>query len=228
MKRFTANMKNVSCSFENIVKHVKGVIPVMADYAYAYRYFQKKYGYKIFSTIPLPFDTNSVQFVFREETKISILHGITRPKEKGSPYIVEALNRIKKDFSDMVNIHIVNHLPLVEYLNIVNEATIIIDQCFAWSYGMNTIEAMSMGKVVLSGNEPENTKEFMVDSCPVVNIQPDVNDIYEKVKMLILNPDEIRRISKLSREYAESMHDSKIVAEKYLELFLRNNANINY
>ena len=61
-----------------------------------------------------------------------------------------------RKYSDKIDIRVVERAPLLEYLKIMQEANIIIDQCYSYGYGMNAIEALAMGKVVLSGNEEEN------------------------------------------------------------------------
>ena len=110
-------------------------------------------------------------------------------------------------------------MPLNEYLLQMEEANIIIDQCYTDSYGMNAIEALSMGKIVLSGNEPNNVIEFGVDYCPVINIKPSVDCIVNELTKLINEPAKLKDLSYQSMLYASQVHNCEKVATKYLNLF---------
>lgn len=224
INKFTKTLSVDKLAFIPLLNHIKGVIPVMIDYAEAYRYFQKDYNYNILPTIPLPFNTYSVEIKDRKIEVINIFHGVTRPEDKGSKYIIDAMQRIGIKYGNKVKINIISHLPLKEYLNQIKNADILIDQTYSKSYGMNTIEGLSMGKVVLSGNEQGNAEEFCTTDCPVVNILPNADDIYNKLEYLINNRDIMRRTAQNSVLYARSIHDYKIVARKYIELFLEYNS----
>lgn len=217
--KYYSNIKTFKEDFYNIIGSVKGVIPVMLDYAAAYRKFINKYNYKLYNTIPLPYDTDNIEIKTASHSKIVIFHGITRSKEKGSEIIIEALNKLSQKYQDLISIKIVSGVPLNEYLSLMRESDIVIDQCYAYSYGMNAIEALAGGKIVLSGNETGNPKEFGIKSCPVINIKPDVANIYEALDKLINDPELRRSISKESTIYARKVHNCKIVASKYINLF---------
>lgn len=224
LSKFTRSLDVDKINYLSFSEYIKGVIPVMIDYSEAYKYFEKQYKYRILPTIPLPFDTQSVVECGYNGGTINIFHGVTRPEEKGSPFIINAMKRIAEKYADKVKINIVSHLPLNEYLKILERADILIDQAYAKSYGMNAIEGLAMGKIVLSGNEPGNAEEFGVTDCPVVNIKPDADDIYNKLEQLVNNIDKVKQLSKESVQYARIIHDQKNVARKYIELFSRYNS----
>jgi glycosyltransferase involved in cell wall biosynthesis len=108
-------------------------------------------------------------------------------------------------------------MSLMKYLKILEQANIIVDQALSYEYGMNAIYSMAMGKVVLSGNEPECQDEFNRSDIPVINIKPDVEDIYNKLEKLVLNKDEIIKIGKKSREFVEDFHSHIKVAQQYID-----------
>lgn len=220
-EKFLKNIDEDKKTWLEVVKNAKGIIPVMIDYADAYRYFKDKYNYHLYKSIPLPFDTNSANVTNDLKNKIVVMHGVTRPKDKGSDFIIPALNRLQKDYPDKVEVKIVYHLPLEDYLKVIEQSNIIIDQCYAYSYGMNAIEAMAMGKVVLSGNELGNAEEFGQKDCPVINIHGDSDEIYSILVELIKDANVIKKISKKSRDYAVNVHNCRTVAQQYIETFLK-------
>jgi glycosyltransferase involved in cell wall biosynthesis len=78
---------------------------------------------------------------------------------------------------------------------------------------------MAMGKVVMSGAEPECLEEFELKNIPIINILPDPQDIYNKIKSLVLNKKSITKIGQESRKFVETFHDSHKVAKQYLEVW---------
>ena len=215
------NIEKQKEKFDNHIKYVKGIIPIAHDYAMAYAHQKKMYGYCIYPTIPLPFDVHSVNYQNVVYDKIVIMHGMNRPYEKGSYIIISALNRIQKDFPNKVDIRIVKNLPLKKYLKVLENANIVVDQCYGCSNGMNTIESLSMGKVVLSGNSKEYHQVYTALENPVIDIEPNSEQIYQAMRNLVLNPKLITDISKKSRLFAEAIHDCVGVAKKYIEIFGR-------
>ncbi len=217
--KFNKKIEKEKIKFEHYIRYIHKIIPIAYDYEKAYRNFENDYKYTIYNTIPLPYDTTTAEFNNKVNGKINILHGINRPYEKGSYIIISALDRIKRLYGEKVSINIVYQLSLNEYLKIMSEANIVIDQCYGLSNGMNTIEALSMGKVVLTGNKQDYQKCFTSLNNPVLNIYPNSDQIYSVLEDLILHPNKIEEISVKSRHYAESVHDAKIVADQYLKIF---------
>lgn len=217
--KFSCSLKKEAAHSLPLYDFIRGVIPVTKDYADAYRYYKDRHKLHIYPTVQLPFDTKSVDYNNTFGNKIIIMHGINRGIEKGSDYIVQALKKLETKYPEIVEIVIVKHVSLSDYLRIMQKSNVVIDQCYAEGCGMNAIEAMSMGKVVLGGNEPGNAEEYGENNCPVINIHANVEEIYSILVDLVNNPDKIKRISKESREYAVRVHDCRTVAQKYINLF---------
>ena len=205
--------------FIHCMSFIQKAIPVMYGYAQAWRNSEYTRSCKILPTIPLPINTSKYEVNNTISGKIVVFHGIIRPEQKGTPLIVKAMDRLQKNFPDKVECVAKGGMSLNEYLPLLNRTNILIDQAYADSVGMNGLYALAMGKVVLGGNAPENQKEFNEYDCPIVNIEPDVEDIYCKLEDLILNSDKIGVLSKKSREYVERVHDAKVIAKKYISVF---------
>jgi hypothetical protein len=202
---------------------VNKVIPVMYQYAEAWRKSKYAFSYNVLETIPLPVNCSAFKINNTLDSKIVIFHGIIRPVDKGTKYIKDAMDRLQKEFPDVVECRAEGGLPLNEYLLLLNRTNVLIDQALADSVGMNGLYGLAMGKVVLGGNEPENQKEFNRNNSPVINITPNSEQIYQELKRIVLSPIIIADISNKSREYVEEVHDSIIIAQKYIEVFEKNN-----
>lgn len=214
--------KNRKSHFEYCMSFIHKSIPVMYMYAEAWRKSSFTESCKVYKTIPLP--VNVAKYKVRNvlEDKIVVFHGIIRPEEKGTPLIIAAMNKLQDCYPESVECIAKGGMPLDEYLPLLSRTNILIDQVYSDSVGMNGLYALAMGKVVLGGNAYENQVEFDSPDCPVVNIEPNIDDIYKKLEELILNRDLIVELSRKSREYVARVHDAKIIAQKYVEVFGMN------
>jgi glycosyltransferase involved in cell wall biosynthesis len=209
--------------FKYISTFINKVIPVMYDYAEAWRNSVYAQSYTVIPTIPLPVETEKYEPYNEINGKIVVFHGIIRPKAKGTDYIVSAMERLTEKYPDKVECIAKGGLPLSEYLEVLRRTNILIDQTYAASSGMNALYSLAMGKVLLGGNEPENSIEYNYPNIPIVNIGPDSNQIFSELEKLILHPENIIRLSEEGRKYVEKVHDSKVVAQKYIDVFQKFN-----
>ena len=204
--------------FSELISAVDGVIPVMYDFAFPFRQFALEYPVRLEQAIPLPLDLESVSYTPAEVAgKIKILHGRSRDDFKGSEIIMRAMKSIKIKYPDKVELILPEKLPLKQYLEVMATTDVVIDQCRSYSYAMNALFAMAMGKVVLSGNEPECVAEMGVQS-PVINILPDEKFIEETLESLVRDPELIIAYGRAGRECVTKYHEAGIVASKYLSL----------
>lgn len=98
-----------------------------------------------------------------------------------------------------------------------NSAHIILDQVYSYDQGFNALEAMAKGKVVFTGAETEFLHQYQLKENEVcVNALPYVDDIVEKLSLLIENPDLILEISKSAKAFIEKEHHYKTIASTYL------------
>ena len=207
---------NLYCEYSRIAK---GVIPVMYDYAEGYRQLELGKKIRLLETVQLPLNLDGIEVNNIIDDKIIVFHGINQPEMKGTKIIREAMSKIERDYPEKVKCVSVGNMALKDYLNILKKANIIIDQCYLFSYAMNAIYAMAMGKVVFSGNEKECQDEYNNFDIPVINITPNPQQIYNEIKRFIEEPNMIREYSKKSREFVESFHSDVVVARKYIDIF---------
>ena len=81
---------------------------------------------------------------------------------------------------------------------------------------------MSMGKVVLGGNEYEYTRLYENPKCPVLNIEPNKQSILGKLEELILNRKKIIQIGQQSRNFVEQHHNYIKIASSFVKHWTEN------
>ena len=106
------------------------------------------------------------------------------------------------------------------YLDYITSVDIVVDQINTYSYGMNALLALSYGKVVLSGCEPECLTALNISSSPIINLKPNINHIYNTLKTLLASsPEQLNELSSQSKRYVQKHHDcTKIALHVILKL----------
>lgn len=198
-----------------IIQNCDGVIASDIDYHIPYKWKEKYLG-----LIPNPINTEKIKFSpLKINGKIKIFHGVNKSAlhKKGSHYFFDALEIIKKKYSEKVDIQTVYSLPYNEYIKIYDSCHILLDQVMGYDQGYNALEAMAKGKVVFTGAEQEWLEYYnLKENTVAINALPEASSIAQKLEWLILNPHKIEEISRNARSFIENEHDYKRIAEQYL------------
>ena len=200
---------------ELIVKKVDGIIPVLYEYSTVYEGNPKRT-----LTIPLPISTSEIKYSDNiAGNKLHFFHGLNREFFKGTEFMVKALNKLESKYPNDVKVTVAGKMKLTDYLKTLNEANVILDQCKVYSYAMNSLYAMALGKVVLSGADERSLANLGIAKadCPIINITPDADQIYEQLLMLLDQKNTMVDRGQKSRKYIQDHHEAEKVAKTYLK-----------
>lgn len=201
-----------------IFKHISGVLASDIDYHLPLLNHPKYLG-----LVPNPINYNKIEFIPLSMTnKIIIFHGVNSQNyiKKGNVFFDEAIEIIKNKFPDKVKVIRTEDIPYNDYIKVYDACHILLDQVYAYDQGYNALEAMAKGKVVFTGAEQEWLDYYNIEADTVaINALPDANKISAKLEWLILNPENILKISKNARAFIEKEHDYITIAQKYLEVW---------
>ncbi|MBQ7421145.1 MAG: glycosyltransferase [Prevotella sp.] len=145
--------------------------------------------------------------------------GIQRGKEeyKGTDVMLRALERVAAEVPERCRIVKVESVPFEEYKRLLDGSDVLLDQLYSYTPAMNALEAMAHGIVVVSGGEPENYEILGETQLrPIVNVLPDEEDVYQKLRALADHPQDVARRKQESLEYIRRHHDHLKVAGEYL------------
>lgn len=194
---------------------IHGVIASDMDYHIPLENNEKYLG-----LIPNPINTKSLAYQQIENLeKVVVFMGINRANYllKGIDFFEKALEIIKQEFPDKVEVVTAENLPYDVYIKQYDRAHILLDQVYSFDQGFNALEAMAKGKVVFTGAEREWKKLYGYEEDEVcINALPNVDYLVDKLRWLITKPEHIKRIGSNARKYVEKDHDYKKVAKTYL------------
>ena len=150
---------------------------------------------------------------------LRIVHAPTDRRFKGTERILEALEHVDEPFE----LVLVEGKTAEEAREIYRSADIIIDQISGGSYGVLSIEAMALGKPVITFIS-ENTRKSH-PMLPVVSA--DFDNLSYVVSGLLADNEKRISLGKSGRKYAERYHDNIRVSAFLADLYKGTLSNNN-
>ncbi|SHH11180.1 Glycosyltransferase involved in cell wall bisynthesis [Virgibacillus chiguensis] len=144
-----------------------------------------------------------------------VVHAPTSRNLKGTEFILHAVDELKQ-LGISFQFKLLEGLTYEETKDLLSQSDIVIDQLRIGASGYISSEAMALGKPVICYIREDLTEKYPGE-IPVVNATP--STITSVLKKLIQSPDRWVEIGKKGREYIETYHDSRIVANRYLEVY---------
>lgn len=157
--------------------------------------------------VPLRVDLSKFSPVYPEVKKERpvIVHAPSKRSGKGTAGILRALEAVKQDYE----LILVEGKTQEEAIELYKRADIIIDQVSVGSYGVFAIEAMALGKPVITYIS-EELKESFPDELPIISA--DFDTMTETIEDLIRDGEKRHKLGQAGRAYAERYHDNVRVA----------------
>lgn len=202
-----------------IADRCDGIIACLYEYYAAYKeYYDDKLAY-----ISEPVNTKEITFTQRGGSdKVRFFIGIQKERSqlKGTDVMYRVLQEVQKKYSTQCIVNKVESVPYDEYINMMNDSDVILDQLYSYTPGMNALAAMGQGLVLVGGGEPE-AYELLgeYENRPIINVVPNEEDIFAKLEWLIVNKHEIASLSRQSKEFIDKHHDYIFIAQQYINFW---------
>jgi glycosyltransferase involved in cell wall biosynthesis len=151
-----------------------------------------------------------------DRTPPLVVHAPSSRTRKGTEHVVAACRELGLDLD------VVEGLPHTEARRRYERADIVVDQLNAGWYGLFAIEAMALGKPVVTFLHDEavrRTEEAFGIRLPVVSATKET--LAERLRPLVTDADERRRLGAAGRAYVERVHDADRVADRLLAIYSR-------
>lgn len=139
-----------------------------------------------------------------------IIHAPSRTGIKGTTLITNTIDKLKEE-GFAFEFKLIQNMTNENLLKELTNADILIDQIFLHGPGVLGTEAMAAGTLVLTRFFEKHEKVF---NPPVVDIRPD--NIYEKLKHVLMNRGMYKEFQVKGREFVESNNTPQKVADKII------------
>jgi glycosyltransferase involved in cell wall biosynthesis len=143
-----------------------------------------------------------------------VLHAPSSRARKGTEYVVAACEKLG------VDLEIVEGLDHREAFERYRNADVIVDQLNAGWYGVFAIEAMALGKPVITFLHDEavrKTEEAFGVEVPIVRATKET--LADALRPLVASAEERERIGRASRAYVEEVHGLERMTDRLLALY---------
>ena len=145
-----------------------------------------------------------------------VLHAPSSRRRKGTQHVIAACEQLP------VELDIVEGLHHDEARRRYEGADIVVDQLNAGWYGLFAIEAMALGKPVVTFLHDEavaRTEDAFGTTVPIVSATAET--LTARLRPLVEDSDHRRRVGAASRDYVERVHDIETVADRLLDIYSR-------
>jgi glycosyltransferase involved in cell wall biosynthesis len=188
---------------------------VVADYE-LYPYIEKYYKYVHVLRQFITLDKFIPVYPSKDSESPLIIHAPTNPYLKGTEYVLEAVERLRRN-NIQFDFQLVENMTHDNAIQCYRKADIIIDQLLQGSFGVFGLEGMALGKPVLCYIR-EELRDKYPPLLPIVNVDP--NNLYRVLEQLILKPRLRHLIGLASREYIEDYYDSRSLAKDLKQIYM--------
>lgn len=155
---------------------------------------------------------------------ITILIGLQPKRDfmKGAMKIAAFVEEVARRHPGMVQIKYVEGVPYDEYMHLLAEADVLVDQLYSYTPSMNSLAAMARGTVVIGGGEEEYYEFIGEDTLrPIINVRPDMPDEENiaAIERALFTDGTLERMAQESIQFVHKYHDYRHVAEQYEQLY---------
>ena len=155
---------------------------------------------------------------------LTILIGLQPKRDfmKGAMRIATFVEEVARRHPGKVQIKYVEGVPYDEYMRLLAEADVLVDQLYSYTPSMNSLAAMARGTVVIGGGEEEYYEFIGEDTLrPIINVRPDVPDEENiaAIERALFTDGTLERMAQESIQFVHKYHDYRHVAEQYEQLY---------
>ena len=164
--------------------------------------------------LPYPVNQHSVNPALHNPLRIC--HATRDRYWKGSDSIIAACQQLEK--SHGVEFVLIENQPHDKTLELKAGCDIYIDQVAnlgGWGYGMNSVEALSMGLACCTNLLPQY--ETFLGEHPFVNVHRET--LYEDLVKLVEQPNLVRKKKQAGRSWVEKTHGVSAVMRSIYEIY---------
>lgn len=155
---------------------------------------------------------------------LTILIGLQPKRDfmKGAMKIAAFVEEVARRHPGKVQIKYVEGVPYDEYMHLLAEADVLVDQLYSYTPSMNSLAAMARGTVVIGGGEEEYYEFIGEDTLrPIINVRPDVPDEENiaTIERALFTDGMLERMAQESIQFVHKYHDYRLVAKQYEQLY---------
>lgn len=176
----------------------------------------------------IPIDVESIEFDSRgfDSTPLKVLapYHSGREFEKGIDVLMDIAEKIPG-----IDLQPVTGLKFADFVKRLRESDVVLDQYYSYTPATTALMAMAMGKIVVTGAEPE-FEDFIGGQVPAFNASPFNNDEIREFLVAAREGKKSGRESEIefkgkiiggssAREFVKHQNDTEVVAARFIDFW---------
>lgn len=152
------------------------------------------------------------------KTRPLLVHAPSKPVVKGSKEIEEVISKLQEDDKYAFDFDLITGKAHREAISRMSACDIYIDHMgnAGSGYGMAALEAMALGKPVITFIRPKLV-EVLPSDMPIIVADP--NTLEDKLTLLLTNSKLRNELGIKSRKYVEKYHDTKVLVPQLKKIY---------
>jgi hypothetical protein len=145
-----------------------------------------------------------------------VAHAPNHGHFKGTKYVLQAVERLQAE-GEQIELRLVQGVPNTEVLRLFAQADVVLDQLVGGFYGYTALEAMALGKPVISY---VRSPDLALPGCPIINATP--NTITQVLRDLCHGRHDLASLGQRGAAYVRDHNSIEAVARRLADVYLRN------
>ena len=204
---------------EEILNMVDFVVPGSYEYDMAHTFIENR-----LPVVPIPVDVSSVPFApIAESLPIRVLHALNREGMKGTHIVRKAFNQLEQSsLHDQipVTLELGPRLPYHEHITRLFSSSIVIDQLFNKSLGVNSLITLASGRVLIAGDSKLGCQSAGIPECGFMfSSSPQPTSLVSSITNAVNNVYYRKYDSSAARQWVQEYHDASVIAKRFLDIF---------
>lgn len=222
-----AHPQYLTVHYDEKKKKVAKVSDQYSDICFSWPIDQASYLTSKQYFLPYAYDKNDFyrnDDKFNDSTITKILHAPSNPLVKGTPLVRAAIKRLELEgyrfeYKELINV------PNQQVLGELRSSHIVLNQFYAFAPGVFGIESLANHCAVLMSADPDIETGLPQDAKGAWMITA-YWQVYTNLKLLLDNPEEIKKYADAGYEFALSHYTYEAASEYLLKIFKENGIKV--
>ena len=198
---------------DQILSGVTGIIPNAFEYHEPY-----KNNKKVTEPVQMPMECGPLKNNFPKKN-FKILHGMTRYGFKGTHIVENVFSSLRDGRYPGAEFKISGKQTLDNWLNLLNEHHVIVDQIFNKDLGMNSLYILGSGRLLVAGDVAGACALFGKPKPPMICTEPSIEGLTRAISGILESGETLKHYPEESIQYVKDYHSPKLVAQKFIKIF---------
>mgnify|MGYP004178868833 FL=1 len=212
-KSFVCGEEKLAEYQDAILSGVTGIIPAAFEYHESHKNNKK-------ITEPVQMAIECEPFKIRVPKKdFKILHGCTRYGFKGTQIVENVFSSLNDGRYPGAEFKISGQQTLDNWIRLLDEHHVIVDQLYNKSLGMNALQILGSGRILVAGDVTPSSALFGIPKPPMISSEPSVEGLTRALSRIFMSGEFLKYYPEESIQYVKDHHSPNLVAQKFIKIF---------